>query len=275
MSLSSIAVMRWMVFGVMWTRSPGSISRFTSVVAFLNLEEQPARVQVDRLVLQVVILEAEGVAGVDVNQLADVAIRLRPVQLVAPRLLDTRNVASTVSPVHGREPEPSWRDSDSLDRRCWPSAASSSCSISSTVASRRTRRASARRSSLRTSDRTCFATPMAPGVMLNSVSPRPTSSVSSAGSDAISPQSDTGNPLPRRRAAHHLDHPQNRRMQRLVQPRHALVGAIDGQAVLNQIVGADGEEVDLARQQIGRVRRGRNLDHDADRHVRQSARRAS
>ena len=33
---------------------------------------------------------------------------------------------------------------------------------------------------------------IAPGVMLNSVSPRPTSSVSSAGSDAISPQSDTG-----------------------------------------------------------------------------------
>ena len=72
--------------------------------------------------------------------------------------------------------------------------------------------------------------------------------------------------MPRGRAAHHHDDPQNCGMQRLVQPRHALVGAIDGEAILNQVVGADREKIDFPRQQIRGVRRGRNLDHDADRH---------
>ena len=108
MSLSSIAVMRWMVFGVMWTRSPGSISRFDELVALLDLEQQLARVQVDRLVLQVVVLQAQRVAGVDVDQLADVPIGLRPVQLVAPRLLHSRHISrsrsysSFADVVHGR-----------------------------------------------------------------------------------------------------------------------------------------------------------------------------
>ena len=57
-------------------------------------------------------------------------------------------------------------------------------------------------------------------------------------------------------------------MERLVQARHALVGAVHRQAVLNEIVRADGEEIDLARQQIGSVCRRRNLDHHADRHLR-------
>ena len=73
MSLSSIAVMRWTVFGVMCTRSPGSISRFDELAVFLDLEQQLARLQVDRLVLEVVVLQAERVAGIHVNQLADVA----------------------------------------------------------------------------------------------------------------------------------------------------------------------------------------------------------
>ena len=71
----------------------GRISRLTSFAALLNLEQQLPGVQVDRLVLQVVILEAERVAGVHVNQLAHVPIRLRPVQLVAPRLLDARHIS--------------------------------------------------------------------------------------------------------------------------------------------------------------------------------------
>src|SRR5262249_17774503 len=149
----------------------------------VRLEENSSRVQEDRLVLLVVVLQAQGVALVHVNELADVPVGLRPVELVAPRLLDARNL-----PVHDVTPLVSL-----------PIAAASSRSISSTVDSRRTRRASARRSSARVSRSTCLATGIAPGVMLNSVSPRPTSSARSAGSDAISPHRDTG--MPRRTAA--------------------------------------------------------------------------
>src|SRR5436305_1986746 len=87
----------------------------------VDLEQQLPRVQVDRLVLEVVILQAERVAGVHVNQLADVAIGLRPVELVAPRLFDARDVtAHEVTPLI------------SVSR---PSAASSTRSMSSIVAS--------------------------------------------------------------------------------------------------------------------------------------------
>src|SRR5262249_48196449 len=146
--------------------------------ALVDLEQHQPRMQVDRLVLQVVILEAERVAGVDVNQLAHVALGLGPVQLVAPGLLYSRDVAGhDVTPLM------------SVSR---PRAASRTRSMSSIVASLSTRRASSRSSSFRSSESTCLATGIAPGVMLNSVRPRPTSSVSSAGSDAISPQSDSG-----------------------------------------------------------------------------------
>src|SRR5713101_1612014 len=145
--------------------------------ALVDLEEQPARVQVDRLVLHVVILQAQRVARVDVNQLADVPLGLCPMELVAPGFFHARDLAHDVTPLM------------SVSR---PSAASSTRSMSSTVASFRTRRAIARSSSCRSSPRTCLATGIAPGVMLNSVRPSPTSSVSSAGSDAISPQSETG-----------------------------------------------------------------------------------
>ena len=58
---------------------------------------------------------------------------------------------------------------------------------------------------------------IAAGVMLKSVRPRPTSSPSSAGSDAISPHSDTGDAMARRRAPHQPNQPQHRRVQRLVE----------------------------------------------------------
>jgi hypothetical protein len=54
----------------------------------LDLVQQASARQVDRLVLHVVVLEAEGVSGVDVQDLPHVPVRLRPVDLVAPRLLD-------------------------------------------------------------------------------------------------------------------------------------------------------------------------------------------
>src|SRR4029450_11349419 len=53
----------------------------------LNFKLQPAGVEVDRLILDVVILKAERVAGVHVNQLAHIPIGLRPVKLGAPGFL--------------------------------------------------------------------------------------------------------------------------------------------------------------------------------------------
>jgi hypothetical protein len=38
-------------------------------------------------------------------------------------------------------------------------------------------------------------------------------------------------------------------VQRVVQVRHRLVGAVDGQRVLDQVVGADGQEVEVLQEQ--------------------------
>ena len=99
------------------------------------------------------------------------------------------------------------------------------------------------------------ASGIAAGVMLNSVSPRPTSSASSAGSDAISPQSDTG--IRCRAAA--------RRTMTIIRRMAGWSGSYScdtrasarstARQVLNQVVGADREEVDFARDQVRRVRR--------------------
>ena len=118
--------------------------------------------------------------GVDVEDLADVAVGLRPTDLVAPGLLTRVTMFSTALPLPtapacgqtrcsgtARSPRP-FRASDTRgDRRA----------ICRALVSLTTRR----------------ATGMAPGVMLNSVSPQPMSSLSSSGSEAISPQTETGN----------------------------------------------------------------------------------
>src|SRR5262249_48329777 len=57
----------------------------------LDLEKQTARMKVYRLVLEVVILKAQGMPGPDVNELSDVTLRLGPVQFVPPWLLDPRH----------------------------------------------------------------------------------------------------------------------------------------------------------------------------------------
>src|SRR5262245_7106289 len=64
-------------------------------LAFLDLagvvlegQEEAARDDLDPLVLRLVVLEREALAGRDVEELADVAIRVGPDDLVAPRLLD-------------------------------------------------------------------------------------------------------------------------------------------------------------------------------------------
>src|SRR5207247_3154253 len=61
-------------------------------VPFLDLEQHASRPEENRFVLLIVVLQAERVPRIDVYQLADVPLRLRPVQLVAPRLLHLRSV---------------------------------------------------------------------------------------------------------------------------------------------------------------------------------------
>ena len=110
------------------------------------------------------------------------------------------------------------------------------------------------------------ASGMAAGLMLNSVTPRPSRSSSAPGSAAISPQTATPRPRGRAGADDVPDHAQDRRMQRFEQPRHPAVGPVDGQAGPNQVVRADAEEVRLVGQQVGRQRGRRHLDHHADGH---------
>ena len=56
-------------------------------------------------------------------------------------------------------------------------------------------------------------------------------------------------------------------MRRLVKMRDSFVHPIDRNRVLDQVVRPDAEEIDLAREGIGRDRRARNLDHSADFHL--------
>ena len=64
------------------------------------------------------------------------------------------------------------------------------------------------------------------------------------------------------------DQVQHRRMGRIVQMADRIVVAVDGQRVLDQVVGADREEVHVLGQHVDRQCRGRHLDHCADLHVR-------
>src|SRR5919204_5269317 len=75
--------------------------------------------QVDRLVLLIVVLQAQRVSRVDMNQLAYVPIGLGPVELVAPRLLHTSDIAHGVLPGRAR-PDPTVWSSDVRARRGAP-----------------------------------------------------------------------------------------------------------------------------------------------------------
>jgi hypothetical protein len=60
---------------------------------------------------------------------------------------------------------------------------------------------------------------------------------------------------------------QTRAASRIVERGHARVGSVDRQQVLDQVVGADAEEVDLGRQEIGGRSSGRHLEVEPDRGV--------
>src|SRR6266516_6985584 len=58
-------------------------------IALLDAQDDLAREHVDRIVLLVVVLQGQDVSGLDVEDLADVAVGSGPDQLVTPRLLYT------------------------------------------------------------------------------------------------------------------------------------------------------------------------------------------
>ena len=71
----------------MCTLSPACERALHEVRARPGAEDQLPRQNVHRLVLAIVILQAQNVASLDVENLADVAISEGPDQLVAPRLV--------------------------------------------------------------------------------------------------------------------------------------------------------------------------------------------
>ena len=62
------------------------------------------------------------------------------------------------------------------------------------------------------------------------------------------------------------DQTQHGRVQRVVQMRYRLVGTIDCQRVLDQVVSADRQEVKILQEQLERQRGSRNLDHGTEPH---------
>ncbi len=54
-------------------------------------------------------------------------------------------------------------------------------------------------------------------------------------------------------------------MQRVVEVGHGAVGAVDGEGVLNQVVGADRKKIEPAQERPEHQRRRGNFDHGADR----------
>ena len=86
-----------------WAPSPGPSSRVGHrPVVVLEVEQEPAAHDEDRLVLALVVLERQPAAGLDHDHLAAVAVRQGPDQLVAPRLVDAPR--RTRRPVAGHEP---------------------------------------------------------------------------------------------------------------------------------------------------------------------------
>ncbi len=53
-------------------------------------------------------------------------------------------------------------------------------------------------------------------------------------------------------------------MQGIVEGRDLLVGTVDGQRVLDQVVGADRQEIEAAQEEADGERRRRHFDHAAD-----------
>ena len=59
---------------------------------------------------------------------------------------------------------------------------------------------------------------------------------------------------------------QHRRVQRIVQMRHRFIGPVNRQRVLDQVVGANRQKVEIFEEQAHRQSRRRNLDHRPQTH---------
>ncbi len=57
---------------------------------------------------------------------------------------------------------------------------------------------------------------------------------------------------------------QHGRVQRVIHVRHRLIGAVNRQGVLDQIIGADGQKVEILQKRAQRQRGGGNFNHCAD-----------
>ena len=95
--------------------------------------------------------------------------------------------------------------------------------------------------------------------------PMPSSIRVSAISPAISPHTAIGIfafaawPMAER------EQPNDGGMQRVVQVRHGLVCAVHGERVLDEVVGADRQEIELFQERAHREHGGGDLDHPAHR----------
>ena len=103
------------------------------------------------------------------------------------------------------------------------------------------------------------------GTTDNSLTPRPSNTGTADGSAASPPHTATGLPVHGRSLAGDVDHAQHRRMHAVDARGQLGVTAIHRQRVLREIVGADREKVDFARNGIGEHGRGRCFDHGAER----------
>ena len=72
----------------------------------------------------------------------------------------------------------------------------------------------------------------------------------------------------RSRISHHLDRSEDRGVGGVVVPGDRRIGTISCESILNQVVRADGEEVDFLGELRSHQGSGGNLDHHADRNVR-------
>ena len=106
------------------------------------------------------------------------------------------------------------------------------------------------------------------GAIERSRRPRPSSSAREARVARHLAADADGDARAQRRLDRELDQPQHGRMQRVVEMGDLLVAAIDGQRVLDQVVGADREEIGLGGERVGGERRTGHLDHHAERRQR-------
>ena len=80
---------------------------------------------------------------------------------------------------------------------------------------------------------------------------------------AISPQSGHGRPGPLAGVEDHLEHPEDRRAERLAEVGDLGIVAVGGDQVLDQVVRADRDEVGLAEDRVDADGGGGDLDHHA------------